>query len=246
MAKIVNMYRIKVSLLDVPVNQLHRVIDIAGNASFDLLHRIIFQAFDRYDPHLYRFLLTYRETKSMRVLYDCKVMVEDTEMVGPPPWDDPEEIRHDARKFTLDDAQFKEKDFFYYWFDFGDDWLHRLRIEKIFQKENDLPEGAFYVGFIKSVGESPPQYGEDSVWTSDEESALKEKLLALMAALGTPEEVPVSWELVNSMGLGQMLLERGFVDNIGAGDDPVVLNAEGRKQAEVMAKLLDNPVAKRQ
>lgn len=242
MAKTVNMYRIKVSLLDVPINQLHRVIEISGNAPFDLLHRIIFQAFDRHDPHLYRFLLTYRETKSMRALYDCKIMVEDTEMVGPPPWDDPEEIRHDAHAFTLDDAQFKEKDFFYYWFDFGDDWLHRLKIEKIFQKENDLPEGAFYVGFIKSVGESPPQYGEDSVWESDDEDALREKMIALMATLGVPGEESVPWELVHSMKLGEILLKNGLVDALGEGDEPVVLNDKGRKQAEAIAGLLENAV----
>ena len=38
-------------------------------------------------------------------------------------------------------AKLQEKDFIYYRFDFGDDWMHRLCLEK--------------------VGESPAQYEDD-------------------------------------------------------------------------------------
>ena len=52
----INIYRFKISLIEyhaVPVNKLHRILDIAGNATFEDLHDLIFTAFDRYDPHLY-------------------------------------------------------------------------------------------------------------------------------------------------------------------------------------------------
>lgn len=241
MVCIVNMYRLKVSLLDVPVSKLHRVIDIAGNAPFSLLHDMIFEAFDRYDPHLYKFLLTYCETKSTRALFDCKELVEDTDMVEASPWADEDDIRHDARTFTLDDAKFKEKDFFYYWFDFGDDWLHRIKVEKIFAIEEDSPGEGFYADIVKSVGESPPQYGEDSVWASAEEEDLKEKMFVLLATLGTPEGNALTWQSAMQMGVAESMLASGLVDAIDKPDDPIALNAAGKHLSQSIAESLDNP-----
>ena len=76
----INIYRFKISLIEyhaVPANKLHRILDIAGNATFEDLHDLIFTAFDRYDPHLYQFILTREEAKSDYALYDCKERVLD-------------------------------------------------------------------------------------------------------------------------------------------------------------------------
>ena len=76
----INIYRFKISLIEyhaVPANKLHRILDIAGNATFEDLHDLIFTAFDRYDPHLYQFILTREEAKSDHALYSCKEQVLD-------------------------------------------------------------------------------------------------------------------------------------------------------------------------
>ena len=135
----INIYRFKISLIEyhaVPANKLHRILDIAGNATFEDLHDLIFTAFDRYDPHLYQFILTREETKSDHALYDCKERVLDPySMEEADIMMDEGDIAHNAATFTLDDAKLQEKDFIDYRFDFGDDWMHRLRLEKIYPLE---------------------------------------------------------------------------------------------------------------
>lgn len=65
---------------------------------------------------------------------------------------------HPASQTMLYELNLQEKDYFYYWFDFGDDWLHRIRIEKIFETQEELEQGSYFAIIIKSVGESPEQY----------------------------------------------------------------------------------------
>ena len=50
-----NLYRLRVSIMGIP--KVYRIIEVAGNCTFDDLHEAIFEAFDRYDPHLYSFFL---------------------------------------------------------------------------------------------------------------------------------------------------------------------------------------------
>lgn len=55
------MYRLKVSLdfhRKVPMSKLHRIIELSENSTFELLHYQIFEAFERFEPHMYRFYLT--------------------------------------------------------------------------------------------------------------------------------------------------------------------------------------------
>lgn len=161
----INIYRFKISLIEyhaVPANKLHRILDIAGNATFEDLHDLIFTAFDRYDPHLYQFILTREEAKSDHALYDCKERVldpysmEDADMMM-----DEGDIAHNAATFTLDDAKLQEKDFIYYRFDFGDDWMHRLCLEKIYPLEAAAIGDEPYAVIVKKVGESPAQYEDE-------------------------------------------------------------------------------------
>ena len=161
----INIYRFKISLIEyhaVSANKLHRILDIAGNATFEDLHDLIFTAFDRYDPHLYQFILTREEAKSDHALYDCKERVldpysmEDADMMM-----DEGNIAHNAATFTLDDAKLQEKDFIYYRFDFGDNWMHRLRLEKIYPLEAAAIGDEPYAVIVKKVGESPAQYEDE-------------------------------------------------------------------------------------
>ena len=60
-------------------------------------------------------------------------------------------------KTLLSDAGLNEKDVFHYWFDFGDDWWHRIHVQRI----DEVDGRQKFVRVVKSVGESPPQYPDD-------------------------------------------------------------------------------------
>ena len=62
-------------------------------------------------------------------------------------WNPQAEIR-------IGDIELNEKDVFHYLFDFGDDWWHRIRVQKI----GHLQALEKHMKLIKSVGKSPNQY----------------------------------------------------------------------------------------
>ncbi|MBH5329651.1 hypothetical protein H9Q10_08225 [Eikenella sp. S3360] len=153
-------YRFKVSLIGdhaQPVGKLHRILEISADAPFTALHGLIFDAFDRTDDHAFKFLLTRKEIDNEGELYDYPEEVSFPALYEdfPPP----EGVTvHDAATYRIQDAGLQEKDCIYYWFDFGDDWMHRLRLEKIFQAGDDYPEEGYILEIAKKVGESPEQY----------------------------------------------------------------------------------------
>ena len=49
-------YQFRVSIIGIP--KLYRLIEVSENCTFDDFHDAIFQAFDRYDYHLYSFFIT--------------------------------------------------------------------------------------------------------------------------------------------------------------------------------------------
>ena len=59
-------------------------------------------------------------------------------------------------KTTLDSLDLEIGQAFGYWFDFGDDWRHEIRVEAI---ESGTPTGRF-PKVTARVGESPPQYAD--------------------------------------------------------------------------------------
>jgi hypothetical protein len=144
-----DIFQLRVSIIGIP--KLYRLIDISGNCSFEDLHDMIFTAFDRYDPHLYSFFLTMADTKNIRAIYDSPEIthpqnVEDVMGYG--------RKKRSAAKTRISDAELSEKDVFHYLFDFGDDWWHRIRVQKIGQLKTDKK----HMKLIKSVGKSPDQY----------------------------------------------------------------------------------------
>jgi hypothetical protein len=60
-------YRFKVSIIG--VSGLYRIIEATENCTFNDLHEAIFQAFDKYDPHLYSFFITKEDTKSLPKIF---------------------------------------------------------------------------------------------------------------------------------------------------------------------------------
>ena len=60
-------------------------------------------------------------------------------------------------KTTLDSLGLTLDQSFGYWFDFEDDWWHRIDVVAI----EELTPGGKYTRLIKSVGKSPPQYPDE-------------------------------------------------------------------------------------
>ncbi len=132
-----------------------RTIEIRGDQTLALLHAAIFEAFDRFDEHLYEFQIGGKKPMDPRATRHG--------LSQPPgPFDRGEPVRSAART-TLDALGLKVGDRFGYWFDFGDDWWHTIRVAAIAEV---APRGR-YPKVVARIGESPPQYID---W-EEEESA---------------------------------------------------------------------------
>lgn len=170
------LYHIEVSLLGIPASELSRTIEIEVDATFGDLHAIIFKAFDRYDEHLFEFLLSNQEVESF---YD----IDGVPSIGHPDvYEDndeflekfkaffvennlpTEDIYHNTRnenayEYTLAQANLPEGFIFHYLFDFGDDWEHRLEVKKIIHDAPVNPKRRkAYAKIIDKKGRSPEQY----------------------------------------------------------------------------------------
>lgn len=142
-------YQFRVSIIGIP--NLYRIIEASENCTFDDFHEAIFQAFDRYDEHLYSFFITRKDTKNIRDIYDAPeithpMSVED--IMGF------EKMKEPTTKTRIGDVSLNEKDVFHYLFDFGDDWWHRIKVQKITETNSKKK----HIKVINAVGESPPQY----------------------------------------------------------------------------------------
>jgi len=142
-------YQFRVSIIGIP--KLYRIIEASENCTFDDFHDAIFQAFDRYDDHLYSFFITRKDTKNMRSIYDSPEKthpqnVEDIMGFG--------KRKESTAKTRIGGVDLNENDIFHYIFDFGDDWWHRIRVQNV----NETKSRKKYIKLAKSYGESPPQY----------------------------------------------------------------------------------------
>ena len=123
-----------------------RVIDIRADQTLADLHQAIFDAFDRYDDHLYHFCFgSKRPYDGKGELYGIEV--DEDPIFGPPV--------HDALAKRLTSFTFKKGDRFHYLFDFGDDWWHSIEVTAV-----GLPvePNVDYPVLRQGLGESPRQY----------------------------------------------------------------------------------------
>lgn len=126
-----------------PSKVIRRDIEIRGDQTLEDLHNAIFQAYDRWEAHLYEFQFGKRPFDPKGPNYG---------VAGP---DETKKNYGDARMTTLDDLNLQtRKHAFGYWFDFGDDWFHQIQVERI---DEAIPT-VTYPRVIKRVGKSPPQY----------------------------------------------------------------------------------------
>jgi len=149
------LYTLRVSLLDGPVpreftgREISRTIQIRGDQTLEALHRAIFRAFDRWDEHFYEFQFGKGPHDPEGKRY---VLPEMLAQEGPDPT-----LAGDVCRTPIDALGLQVDQPFGYWFDYGDDWWHRIDVAAI---EGKVPKGK-YPKVIKRVGKSPPQYMDE-------------------------------------------------------------------------------------
>jgi len=137
--------------------EISRTIQILGRHTLEELHDIIFRGFDRYESeHMYEFQFgenfnapendryVLPETLSHQTIFKKKAVAGLLT-----------KTRIGALNLTVGQN-------FYYWFDFGDDWIHEIEVISI----DDEIWQDIYPKIIARIGESPPQYIE---WDEEEE-----------------------------------------------------------------------------
>ena len=148
------LYTLQVFLTDGPVTkafagkEISRTIQIRGDQTLKALHQVIFKAFDRWEEHLHEFNFGKgpydRNGPRYTLASNTKDFVTDEVTAG------------DVAKTTLESLGLEVGRAFGYWFDFGDDWRHEIRVQNI---EAAPPQGHL-PKVTARVGESPPQYAD--------------------------------------------------------------------------------------
>ncbi len=152
------LYTLEVFLIGGPVSEkfakknpvVSRTIQLRGDHNLEDLHRAIFDAFGRWEEHLYEFQFGKGPMDPKARRYVLPDAFEDEGGENNPPAG-----RVDAT--TIESLGLKVGDPFGYWFDFGDDWWHQINVEAV---EDKVPAGKF-PKVTKQVGKSPPQYADE-------------------------------------------------------------------------------------
>lgn len=137
-----------------------RTIRIAGKQTLEDLHDAIFEAYDRHDEHMYEFQFGGRKPNDRNARSYVLPMAMQS-LFGE---EDPAGL---VTKTKIGSLDLKPKEVFFYWFDFGDDWWHKIQVLAIHE---NMP--GKYPLVIDKVGENPPQYpglDEEEDYDEDEE-----------------------------------------------------------------------------
>lgn len=127
--------------------EISRTIQIRGDQTLEDLHQAIFEAYGRFDNHMYEFQFGNGPMEGPRYVLPEAFQGDD------------EQERPAGRvdETTIESLGLDVSRSFEYWFDFGDDWWHQIDVEAV---EPNVPKGK-YPKIIKRVGKSPPQYPDE-------------------------------------------------------------------------------------
>jgi hypothetical protein len=149
-AKSDQVYTLKVFLMSGPVasdedEEISREIVLLGHHTLHDLHLAIFDAFERWEEHLYEFNLgSSPQDRSRLYFYDGG-------------WGDDDEDTGDPTTTILDELDLSESQYFGYTFDMGDEWEHVIEVISI----KSGPDKGTYPRIGKKIGAAPPQYPEE-------------------------------------------------------------------------------------
>lgn len=169
-----SLYTLEVTILDGTMTDefvrrnpvVSRTIEIRSDQTLNQLHRAIFDALDRWDDcHLseFHFGRGPRDRDAERY-------------VLPFIYDDPEEYDElpaagSMTRTRLGSLKLEPGGRFWYWYDFGDNWYHEIRVVAI----GEPAPGVAYPRVIARTGESPPQYVD---WDEEHEEGQPEDWVA--------------------------------------------------------------------
>lgn len=152
-------FRFEVRLLSGPVTPSFirrnpepplRIVDIRGSQTLDALHMAIFRAFDREEAHMYEFQMGGKKPMARKAVR-YGILLEDGY-----------QGEKSAETTAITELNLTSGSVFFYWFDFGDDWWHEIRLLAI----NPPVQGkGRYPRIVEKKGESPPQYPD---WEAEE------------------------------------------------------------------------------
>jgi hypothetical protein len=127
-----------------------RTIQIRGDQTLEDLHEAIFDAFARWESHMYEFTFGKgpMDPKTKRYVLPHALKIQQVQP-------NPPVGRVDET--TIESLGLKVGQRFGYWFDFGEDWWHQINVESI---EDEIPRGKF-PRVTKKIGKSPPQYADE-------------------------------------------------------------------------------------
>jgi hypothetical protein len=125
-----------------------RKIKIRSRQKLALLHEVIFDAFDRDEEHMYEFQVGGKKPGD-RAARSYGLQAKRPMMM----WRDATQ-EGDVKKTSIGDLELKAGQVMFYWFDFGDDWWHKIKVVGI---DEDAPSGQ-YPMIVERIGDSPPQY----------------------------------------------------------------------------------------
>ena len=154
----VRLYILEVFLLSGPIAEtfarknpvISRTIQIRGDQTLEDLHRAVFDAFGRWEEHMYEFQFGEGPMDPKAPRYVLPSAFETDMGEKNPPAGRVDQARIDSLGLEVGQS-------FGYWFDFGDDWWHQINVEAI---EAKAPPGKL-PKVTQRVGKSPPQYLEE-------------------------------------------------------------------------------------
>lgn len=127
---------------------ISRTIQIRGYQTLEDLHESIFKAFDRFDGHLYEFILG-AGPDDRSAIYSLPIDIEAPGLE--------EEIAGNVRTTTIESLGLEVDRAFGYRFDFGDYWLRQINVTAI----EDSPGKGKYPKITEKVGKSSLQYPDE-------------------------------------------------------------------------------------
>lgn len=134
-----------------------RTIQIRSDQTLNQLHQAIFDAFDRWDDcHLCEFNLGTGVFDKGGARYVLPFVFDD-----PLEYDDDEPLAGSLTKTRLGSLGLQAGQVFWYWYDFGDNWQHRITVLAV----GDVEPGTKYPRVVAETGASPPQYAP---WDEEE------------------------------------------------------------------------------
>ena len=132
-----------------------RTIRIRGDQTLEDLHNAIFDAFKRFDQHMYEFQIGGKGPMDPKARRYVLSGAFENPMPGTP------RAAGDVTQTSIGSLGLKKDDAFGYWFDFGDDWWHQINVAAI----ADEASRGKYPKVTKRIGASPPQYVD---WDKEE------------------------------------------------------------------------------